>query len=124
MNIPQTQSALLNNVMMSQFNNFKSEVMKERQKEMDLRQITVDGMKMKFDFKYFGKKPKEGWSLYFSLHGGGQTEPAVNEKQWVRHQDLYKVKEGIVFIPRSPTNTWNMWHQDHIDLYLIGLFKT
>ena len=97
------------------FNNFKSELMKERQKEMDLRQITVDGMKMKFDFQYFGKKPKEGRSLYFSLHGGGQTEPAVNEKQWVRHQDLYKVKEGIVFIPRSPTNTWNMWHQDHID---------
>ena len=97
------------------FNNFKSELMKERQKEMDLRQITVDGIKMKFDFQYFGKKPKEGWSLYFSLHGGGQTEPAVNEKQWVRHQDLYKVKEGIVFIPRSPTDTWNMWHQDHID---------
>ena len=97
------------------FNNFKSELMKERQKEMDLRQITVDGMKMKFDFQYFGKKPKEGWSLYFSLHGGGQTEPAVNEKQWVRHQNLYEVSEGIVFVPRSPTNTWNMWHQDHID---------
>ena len=97
------------------FNNFKSQLMKERQKEMDLRQITVDGTKMKFDFQYFGKKPKEGWSLYFSLHGGGQTEPAVNEKQWVRHQSLYEVSEGIVFIPRSPTNTWNMWHQGHID---------
>ena len=55
------------------FNNFKSELMKERQKEMDLRQITVDGVKMKFELKFYGKKPKEGWSLYFSLHGGGQT---------------------------------------------------
>ena len=97
------------------FNNFKSELMEERQKEMDLRQITVDGVKMKFELKFYGKKPKEGWSLYFSLHGGGQTEPAVNEKQWVRHQNLYEVSEGIVFVPRSPTNTWNMWHQDHID---------
>ena len=97
------------------FNNFKSELMKERQKEMDLRQITVDGVKMKFELKFYGEKPKEGWSLYFSLHGGGQTEPAVNEKQWVRHQNLYVVSEGIVFVPRSPTNTWNMWHQDHID---------
>ena len=97
------------------FNNFKSELMKERQKEMDLRQITVDGVKMKFELKFYGEKPKEGWSLYFSLHGGGQTEPAVNEKQWVRHQNLYEVSEGIVFVPRSPTNTWNMWHQDHID---------
>ena len=97
------------------FNNFKSELIKERQKEMDLRQITVDGVKMKFELKFYGEKPKEGWSLYFSLHGGGQTEPAVNEKQWVRHQNLYEVSEGIVFVPRSPTNTWNMWHQDHID---------
>ena len=97
------------------FNNFKSELMRERQKEMDSRQITVDGIKMKFDFQFFGEKPKGGWSLYFSLHGGGQTEPAVNEKQWVRHQNLYEVSEGIMFVPRSPTNTWNMWHQDHID---------
>ena len=97
------------------YDKLKSEAMKERQKEMDLRQITVDGVKMKFGLKFFGKKPKEGWSLYFSLHGGGQTESDVNEKQWVRHQTLYRVNEGIVFVPRSPTNTWNMWHQDHID---------
>ena len=97
------------------YDKLKSEVMKKRQKEMDLRQIVVDGVKMKFELKFFGKKPKEGWSLYFSLHGGGQTESDVNEKQWVRHQTLYRVNEGIVFVPRSPTNTWNMWHQNHID---------
>ena len=97
------------------FNDLKAEVSKDRQKEMDSREITVDGVKMKFDLKYFGNKPKEGWSLYFSLHGGGQTEFTVNEKQWIRHQTLYEVRQGIVFIPRSPTNTWNMWHQDHID---------
>ena len=97
------------------FDELEAEIMAKRKKEMESRVITVNGFKMKFELKFYGKKPKEGWSLYFSLHGGGQTEPAVNEKQWVRHQDLYKVNEGIVFIPRSPTNTWNMWHQDHID---------
>ena len=97
------------------FDDLEAEIITNRKKEMDSRFITVNGVKMKFELKFYGKKPKEGWSLYFSLHGGGQTEPAVNEKQWVRHQTLYGVKEGIVFIPRSPANTWNMWHQDHID---------
>ena len=97
------------------FDELEAEIIAKRKKEMESRVITVNGFKMKFELKFYGKKPKEGWSLYFSLHGGGQTESAVNEKQWVRHQDLYKVKEGIVFIPRSPTDTWNMWHQDHID---------
>ena len=97
------------------YDELKSDLIMERKNEMKNREITLNDVKMKFDLKYYGVKPKEGWSLYFSLHGGGQTEPAVNEKQWVRHQTLYKVNEGIVFIPRSPTNTWNMWHQDHID---------
>jgi len=97
------------------YDEFEAEIIADRKKEMESRVITVNGVKMKFELKFYGKKPKEGWSLYFSLHGGGQTEPAVNEKQWVRHQTLYEVNEGIVFIPRSPTNTWNMWHQDHID---------
>ena len=97
------------------FDGLEAEIIAKRNKEMESRVITVNGFKMKFELKFYGKKPKEGRSLYFSLHGGGQTEPAVNERQWVRHQDLYKVNEGIVFIPRSPTNTWNMWHQDHID---------
>ena len=104
-----------NTFIRNSFGELEAEIKAKRKKEMESRVITVNGFKMKFELKFYGKKPKEGWSLYFSLHGGGQTESAVNEKQWVRHQDLYKVKEGMVFIPRSPTDTWNMWHQDHID---------
>ena len=111
---PLSQSEALNQANQG-YNALKSDLAMERKNEMKYREITLNDVKMKFDLKYYGEKPKEGWSLYFSLHGGGQTEPAVNEKQWVRHQTLYKVNEGIVFIPRSPTNTWNMWHQDHID---------
>ena len=30
----------------------------------------------------------------------------------------------MVFLtPRSPTNTWNMWHQDHIDLFFNRLIQ-
>ena len=81
------------------YDNAKLKTNLERKSEMDSRIITVNGIKMKFELKIYGKKPKEGWSLYFSLHGGGQTEPAINEKQWVRHQNLYNVKEGIKYMP-------------------------
>ena len=111
---PLSQSEAINQANQC-YDELKSDLIMERKNEMKNREITLNDVKMKFDLKYYGVKPKEGWSLYFSLHGGGQTEPAVNEKQWVRHQTLYKVNEGIVFIPRSTTNTWNMWHQDHID---------
>ena len=47
------------------FNNFKSELMKERQKEMDLRQITVDGVKMKFELNFTEKNQKRGGVYIF-----------------------------------------------------------
>ena len=97
------------------FDEFISEIIVDRRNEMNSKVINVNDMEMKFDLKFFGKKPKDGWNLYFSLHGGGQTPDSVNEKQWNRHKTLYEVQQGIVLIPRSPTNTWNMWHQDHID---------
>ena len=51
------------------FNNFKSELIKERQKEMDLRQITVDGVKMKFELKFYGKNQKKGGFIFFTSWG-------------------------------------------------------
>ena len=119
---PLSQSEALNQANQS-YNALKSDLAMERKNEMKYREITLNDVKMKFDLKYYGEKPKDGWSLYFSLHGGGQTEPAVNEKQWVRHQTLYKVNEGIVFIPRSPTNTWNMWHQSHVDTFFNRIIQ-
>jgi predicted esterase len=101
------------------FNN----ILRERKKEMDDSEIEIDKYKVKFDIKYFGSKPLEGWELYFSLHGGGGTPDSVNENAWERHKTLYKLKNGILLTPRSPTNTWNMWHQDHVDLFLNRLIQ-
>ena len=47
------------------FNNFKSELTKERQKEMDSRQITVNGIKMKFDFQFSVKNRKKAGVYIF-----------------------------------------------------------
>ena len=70
---------------------------------------------MKFDFIVFGEKPKNGRSLFISMHGGGGAPPKVNESQWRNQMRLYKPKEGIYLCPRAPTDTWNLWHQSHID---------
>jgi len=95
----------------------------DRKKEMDIKTIKILDKEMKFDIKFFGQKPENGWELYFSLHGGGQAENFVNENAWIRHKTLYKLKNGILLTPRSPTNTWNMWHQDHIDVFFNRLIQ-
>lgn len=78
----------------------------------------------KFEYKIFGDKPQDGRSLYISLHGGGGTTAAVNDQQWRNQIKLYTPAEGIYLAPRSPTDTWNMWHQEHIDGFLSQLIQS
>ncbi len=78
---------------------------------------------MKFDYRLFGEKPKDGRSLFISLHGGGNAKPEVNDQQWKNQIGLYKPAEGVYIAPRAPTNTWNLWHEEHIDLLLDQLIQ-
>jgi len=72
---------------------------------------------LKFEYEKFGEKPPEGWSLFISMHGGGGAPSKVNDKQWQNQINLYQPAEGIYMAPRAPTNTWNLWHQEHIDVF-------
>src|SRR5262249_22830525 len=38
-----------------------------------------------------------------------------NDAQWANQKKLYTLEEGIYLAPRAPTNTWNLWHEAHID---------
>jgi predicted esterase len=87
----------------------------EAASEWEKKRIRIGKREMKFDYRIFGMKPKEGWSLYISLHGGGGAPKQVNDSQWRNQIRLYKPKEGIYLAPRAPTDTWNLWHQQHID---------
>ena len=87
----------------------------DRAAEMKARVLTHGNHKMPFHYTIYGKKPKNGRSLYISLHGGGGTTKAVNDGQWNNQKRLYKPAEGVYLAPRAPTNTWNLWHQGHID---------
>ncbi|MEX2381830.1 MAG: dienelactone hydrolase family protein [Opitutales bacterium] len=79
------------------------------------RVLEHDGLKMPFWYTTYGDPPGDGRSLYISMHGGGGAPSHVNDSQWENQKRLYEPDEGVYLVPRAPTNTWNLWHQAHID---------
>ena len=95
-----------------------AKIRSERSAEMDAKVLEINGVKMPFWYTTYGEKPEAGRSLWISMHGGGGAPPRVNTQQWENQKRLYKPAEGVYLAPRAPTDTWNLWHQGHID----GLF--
>ncbi|MEO1614836.1 MAG: transglutaminase domain-containing protein [Planctomycetota bacterium] len=98
-------------------------VRKTRAKEMEERVLVQGNVRMPFDYKVFGEKPEGGRSLYISMHGGGGAPKAVNDRQWENQKRLYQPEEGVYVAPRAPTDTWNLWHQGHIDPLFVRLIE-
>jgi poly(3-hydroxybutyrate) depolymerase len=88
---------------------------RDRTAEVKARLLKDGDKEMPFFYKTFGKKPEGGWSLWISLHGGGGAPKEVNDGQYENQKKLYTLDEGIYLAPRAPTNTWNLWHEAHID---------
>lgn len=84
-------------------------------KALQAKVVTAAGKEMRWLEKTFGEAPEGKRSLWISMHGGGGAPPQVNDQQWKNQIRLYAPAEGIVVAPRAPTNTWNLWHQAHID---------
>lgn len=85
--------------------------------------INAANQTLKFEYRTFGDKPAKGRSLWISMHGGGSTTTQVNDGQWKNQIRLYEPSEGIYLAPRAPTDSWNMWHQSHIDALLDRLIE-
>lgn len=96
---------------------------KTRRPEHDAKRLEWDGLQMKYEAIVYGDRPESGHSLYLSLHGGGGVPAATNDGQWRNQQRLYRLDEGIYVAPRAPTDTWNLWHQAHIDRFLTRLIE-
>ncbi len=105
------------------WNDHVERIRKDRAKEMKDRTLKIGNLQMRFDYKVFGDKPKEGRSLYISMHGGGGAPPRVNDRQWENQKRLYSPAEGVYLAPRAPTDTWNLWHQSHIDGFFDRLIE-
>jgi poly(3-hydroxybutyrate) depolymerase len=93
----------------------KAWIRKTRAEEVEKREIVDGELKMPFFYEVFGEKPEGGRSLFISMHGGGGAPPRVNDGQWENQKKLYRPEEGVYLAPRAPTNTWNLWHEGHID---------
>lgn len=102
---------------------YQSRTKAARQAEFDRKLIELDGLKMPFEYNVFGEKPPTGRSLYISMHGGGGAPAQVNDSQWENQKRLYRVDEGVYVAPRAPTNTWNLWHEGHIDRFFDRLIE-
>lgn len=60
--------------------------------------ISHDSIKLSCAVRTFGMMPKDGRSLYISMHGGGNCPKEVNDEQWVNQIYLYEPKEGVYII--------------------------
>ncbi|MGE3822400.1 MAG: alpha/beta hydrolase [Isosphaeraceae bacterium] len=100
-----------------------STVRQERQGELESGVLKIGDKEMPIFFKTFGDPPADGHSLWISMHGGGNAPPRVNDRQWENQKRLYTLDEGIYVAPRAPTNTWDLWHQSHIDALFDRLIE-
>ena len=102
---------------------YLEQIRDERHEEWDNKVIRLDDLQMKFEYKTFGQPGPDGRRLFISMHGGGGAPPRVNERQWQNQIGLYEPEEGIYLAPRAPTDTWNLWHQPHIDRFFERLIQ-
>ena len=102
---------------------YVEQIKRDRMQEWDDKVIKMEDLEMKFEFKTFGKPDKNGRRLFISMHGGGGAPARVNEKQWRNQIGLYEPEEGIYLAPRAPTDTWNLWHQSHIDKFFERIIQ-
>ena len=94
---------------------YAEQLWEQQNNKIDEHVIEHDGKRMKYWYTTFGDAPFGEKSLWISMHGGGGAPEEVNTRQWENQKKLYTLEEGVYVAPRAPTDTWNMWHQAHID---------
>lgn len=85
--------------------------------------IANDSLQLLCALRTFGGFPKDGRSLYISMHGGGECPKEVNDDQWMNQIYLYEPAEGVYVAPRAPWNTSDLWHRKGLDSLLEELIQ-
>lgn len=96
----------------------------DRSVEVATSTVAAAGKTMKYFKAVYGEPDRRGRSLYISMHGGGASPASVNDAQWKNQRLLYRPAEGVYVAPRAPSDTWNLWHEAHIDPLFERLIET
>lgn len=83
--------------------------------------ITRNGKTMKLLCRKFGEIPQDGYALFISLHGGGNTATQVNDSQWQNQVMLYEPAGAIYACPRAPYDDWDMHFKPGLDEFYQDL---
>ncbi len=110
--LSKTQAAAAKDVL---WQDWATRLRTDRAKEWADHTFTLNGKTLKWQQKAFGTEPKGGWNLLISMHGGGGAPPAVNDQQYDNQIKLYSPENTLVIAPRAPGDTWDLWHQAHVD---------
>lgn len=94
---------------------WKAEMKKRTDYVMDSIAIVTDSLKMRITAQRFGEMPEDGYSLFISLHGGGNAPTQLNDSQWQNQWYLYKPAEGLYICPRAPYDDWDMHFKPLLD---------
>ena len=97
---------------------------KTRYRQAWQNQHLIIGSKiMPFWHTTFGTKPSDGYSLFISLHGGGNAPSQLNDSQWENQKQLYQPVNSIYLVPRAPYDDWDMWFKPDLDAFYAALIQ-
>ena len=97
---------------------------KTRYRQAWQNQHLIIGSKiMPFWHTTFGTKPSDGYSLFISLHGGGNAPSQLNDSQWENQKQLYQPVSSIYLVPRAPYDDWDMWFKPDLDAFYAALIQ-
>lgn len=94
---------------------WKQDIRKKYAEAWQSHEIKIDSLTMPFWIKFFGNKPAGGYSMYISLHGGGNAPSWVNNQQYENQKVLYTPENSLYFVPRAPYDDWDMWFKPRLD---------
>lgn len=101
-----------------------NQLAQSRASEIQQESIAWESFTLRYKKVSFGDALSSERSLFISMHGGGQTTAAANDKQWQNQIALgsnYAPTDALWVAARAPTDTWNMWFQNYMDPLLDRL---
>lgn len=102
---------------------WKQDIKAKYQQAWQNRHLIVGNKIMPFWYTTYGTKPADGYSLFISLHGGGNAPSQLNDSQWENQKQLYKPQNSVYLAPRAPYDDWDMWFKPDLDQFYAALIQ-